>query len=236
MQLDALVFDVFGTLVDWRGSLIADLSALGNERGIDADWSALVDAWRGAYVPSMNKVRSGELPWTPLDALHRASFDTLCRQFGIADALDEETRGWCVDRWHHLRPWPDTLAGLTRLRTRFILATLSNGNVRLLVDLAKSAPLPVDTIFSAELFRHYKPDPQTYLGAVELLATSPERVMLVAAHNGDLLAAKSNGLRTAWVARPNEYGPNPGADAAAADGVDISAANLTDLADLLGVS
>jgi 2-haloacid dehalogenase len=235
VQLDALLFDVFGTLVDWRSSLIADLSALGKERGVDADWSVLVDTWRSAYVPSMNAVRSGALPWTPLDGLHRASFDALCEQFGIADALDEEARRWCVDRWHHLRPWPDTLAGLTRLRARYILATLSNGNVRLLVDLAKNAPLPVDTIFSAEIFRHYKPDPQTYLGAVELLATTPERVMLVAAHNSDLLAAKSHGLRTAWIARPTEYGPKA-ADTAAADGVDISAANLTDLADLLGAS
>jgi 2-haloacid dehalogenase len=231
--LDALVFDVFGTLVDWRGSLIADLTAFGDERGISADWAALVDAWRGAYVPSMDRVRRGEQPWTSLDGLHRASFDALAEQFGIAGALDEDARRWCVDRWHHLRPWPDTVAGLTRLRTRFILGTLSNGNVRLLTDLAKSAPLPMDVIFSAELFRHYKPDPEVYDGAVALLATAPERVMLVAAHNGDLLAAKARGLQTAWVWRPDEYGPHHPGDRAAAAGIDYSVRSLLELADLL---
>jgi 2-haloacid dehalogenase len=219
--------------VDWRGSLIADLRTFGNEHGLNVDWPAFVDAWRGAYVPSMNRVRSGELPWMPLDALHRASFDALAEQFGIAAALDEDARRWCVDRWHRLRPWPDTVAGLTQLRTRFILGTLSNGNVRLLTDLAKSAPLPMDVIFSAELFGHYKPDPEVYDGAVTLLATAPERVMLVAAHNSDLLAAKARGLRTAFVARPDEYGPNHPADREPAAGIDLGVRNLLELADLL---
>jgi len=231
--LDALVFDVFGTLVDWRGSLIADLCAFGAEHDVDADWPALVDAWRGEYVPSMDAVRNGRLPWMPLDTLHRRSLDALCERFRIP--LDEDARAWCVQRWHHLRPWSDTVAGLTRLRTGFILGTLSNGNVRLLLDLAKSAPLPMDTIFSAELFRHYKPDRETYLGAVELLATTPERVMLVAAHNSDLLAAKSYGLRTAFVHRPDEYGPVRPGDKTAADGVDLSVRDLGELADRLGV-
>jgi len=232
--VEALVFDVFGTLVDWRTSLIEDLTAFGDQRGLGADWAALVDAWRGAYTPSMDRVRRGELPWTSLDALHRASFDELAQRFGIAGALDEDARRWCVDRWHRLRPWPDTVAGLTRLRTRYVLGTLSNGNVRLLADLAKSAGLPMDVIFSAELFHHYKPDPEVYRGAVELLATTPDRVMLVAAHNGDLHAAAQVGMRTAFIARPTEYGPAQSRDAVADAGIDVAVHDLGELADRLG--
>jgi 2-haloacid dehalogenase len=232
--IEALVFDVFGTLVDWRTSLIDDLAAFGNARGLVVDWPALVDAWRGAYAPSMDRVRRGELPWTSLDALQRASFDTLANDFGIGAALDDTARRWCVDRWHRLRPWPDTVAGLTRLRARYVLATLSNGNVRLLADLAKSAPLPVDVILSAELFRHYKPDPEVYRGAVDLLATAPERVMMVAAHAGDLRAAAREGLRTAFVARPAEYGPNQPAEVVADAEFDAAVRDLGELADHLG--
>jgi len=233
MELEALLFDTFGTLVDWRTSLIDHLSALGARRGIAADWPAFVDAWRGEYVPSMNRVRRGEEPWTSLDALHRASFDTLAARFGIDRALDEADRRWCVERWHHLRPWPDTVAGLTRLRARYILGTLSNGNVRLLIDLARSAPLPMDAIFSAELFRHYKRDPEVYRGAVALLATAPERVMLVAAHNDDLRAARAEGLRTAFVLRPAEYGPAQTSDLVAGSEHDFAVRDLGELADRL---
>jgi 2-haloacid dehalogenase len=232
--VEALVFDVFGTLVDWRTSLIDDLTAFGDERGLRVDWAALVDAWRGAYVPSMDRVRRGELPWMTIDALHRASFDELAQRFGIAAALDEDARRWCVDRWHRLRPWPDTVPGLTRLRTRYILGTLSNGNVRLLTDMAKYAALPFDVILSAELFRHYKTDPEVYLGAVELLATTPERVMLVAAHNADLHAAARVGMRTAFVARPTEYGPAQDHDFTADAGFDFAVGDLGELADRLG--
>jgi 2-haloacid dehalogenase len=214
--------------------LIDDLTAFGSERGLVVDWAALVDLWRGMYMPSMDRVRRGERPWTSLDALHRESFDALADRFDIAGALDDAARRWCVDRWHRLRPWPDTVAGLTRLRTRYILGTLSNGNVRLLADLAKHAPLPMDVIFSAELFRHYKPDPEVYRGAVELLASSPERVMLVAAHNGDLNAAASTGMRTAFVARPTEYGPGQTHDSVAAPEIDLAVRDLTELADRLG--
>jgi 2-haloacid dehalogenase len=214
--------------------LIDDLTAFGDARGLAADWAAFVDAWRGAYVPSMDRVRRGELPWTNLDALHRTSFDALAERVGIAGRLDDDARAWCVGRWHRLRPWPDTVAGLTRLRARYILGTLSNGNVRLLADLAKSAPLPVDVIFSAELFGRYKPDPGVYRGAVELLATRPERVMLVAAHNGDLRAAASTGMRTAFVARPGEYGPAQTHDLVADAGVDLAVRDLGELADRLG--
>jgi 2-haloacid dehalogenase len=225
---------VFGTLVDWRTCLIEDLTAFGDERGLAVDWPAFTDAWRGAYVPSMERVRRGELPWTPLDALHRASFDELATRFGFDGALDEDARRWCVDRWHRLRPWPDTVAGLTRLRTRYILCTLSNGNVRLLADLAKSAPLPIDVIFSAELFRRYKPDPQTYRGAVELLAMAPERVLMVAAHSGDLQAAAREGLRTAFVARPTEYGPHQARDVTVDAGIGLAVRDLGELAERLG--
>ena len=214
--------------------MIEDLTAFGSERGLIVDWPALVDRWRGMYMPSMDRVRRGERPWTSLDVLHRESFDALADQFNIAGALDGDARRWCVDRWHRLRPWPDAVAGLTRLRTRYILGTLSNGNVRLLADLAKSAPLPMDVIFSAELFRHYKPDPEAYRGAIELLATTPDRVMLVAAHNGDLKAAASTGMRTAFVARPTEYGPEQTHDSVAAPEIDLAVRDLGELADRLG--
>lgn len=234
LGLEAILFDTFGTLVDWRGSLIEDLRGFGAQRGLVVDWPAFVDAWRGAYRPSMDRVRHGTLPWTPLDALHRASFDQLASVHGIAGKLDEADRRWCVDRWHRLRPWGDVVAGLRRLRTRFILGTLSNGNVRLLVDLAKTAALPLDLILSAENFRHYKPDPRTYRGAVELLATKPQHVMLAAAHTDDLRAARAEGLRTAFIARPHEYGPQP-AHVPAADGeADLEVDDLLALAERLG--
>ena len=234
IAVEALVFDTFGTLVDWRTSLIEDLTTLGAERGIVVDWPAFVDAWRGAYAPSMDRVRHGEQPWTPLDALHRESFTRLATQYGFENVLDESARRWCVDRWHRLRPWPDTVAGLSRLRTRYLLGTLSNGNVRLLADLAKSAPLPMDLILSAELFRHYKPDPEVYRGAIELLGTEPQRVMLVAAHNSDLQAAAREGMRTAFIARPYEYGPRQDKDQVADPDIDVAVRSVTELADRLG--
>ena len=233
-DVDALLFDVFGTLVDWRTSLIDELTAFGDERGVAVDWAALVDDWRDAYVPSMDRVRRGELAWTTLDELHRASFDALAERYGIAQALDEPTRRWCVAGWHRLHPWPDVVPGLERLRRRFIVGTLSNGNVRLLVDLVKGAPLPMDVVLSAELFRHYKPDAEVYRGAVALLGTEARRVMLVAAHNHDLRAAAREGMRTAFVARPSEYGPRQHHDFAADPEIDVAVDDLGALADRLG--
>jgi 2-haloacid dehalogenase len=230
-SLEAVVFDVFGTLVDWRGTLIDDLRSFARTRGLAVDWEAFVDAWRAEYRPSMDRVRRGELPWTSIDALHRASLDTLAERFGIADALDEEARRWCVDRWHRLRPWPDVAEGLGRLRSRFIVGTLSNGNVRLLVDLARHGGLTFDVVLSAETFRHYKRDPEVYLGAVTMLGTTPDRVMLVAAHTDDLEAAASHGLRTAYVAR-DEFGP--GTKKAVEDGFDLLVGDLGELAERLG--
>lgn len=229
----ALLFDVFGTLVDWRTSIVRDLRAFGERRGIACAWDELVDAWRGAYVPSMDRVRRGELPWRNLDALHAASLDGLAERFGIAAALDASDRAWIVRRWHALEPWPDVRAGLSRLRERHVLATLSNGNVALLVDLARYADLRFDAIFSAELFERYKPDPETYRGAARLLGREPHDVMLVAAHNDDLRAARAHGLRTAFVARSGEYGPHQHRDFEAEAGVDVAVRDLGELADVL---
>jgi 2-haloacid dehalogenase len=233
--LEAIVFDTFGTLVDWRTSLIEQFGTYGAEHHLDVDWPAFVDAWRHAYAPSMDRVRRGERGWASLDVLHGESFDELAAQFGFAAQIDAAARTWFVNGWHRLRPWPDTVPGLTRLRSRWITGTLSNGNVRLLTDLARFAPLPIDVILSAELFRHYKRDPAVYRGAIELLGTTPERVMLVAAHNDDLHAARAEGMRTAFVARPTEYGPAQTKDLAADAGIDIAVRDLNELATILDV-
>jgi 2-haloacid dehalogenase len=235
----AILFDTFGSVVDWRGSLIADLSAWAAGRGIAADWAALVDAWRAAYAPSMDRVRRGEQPWTILDDLHRASLDRLVAEFGIKGPdgaklsetdLDHINRGW-----HRLTPWPDSVPGLTRLRRRYIIGPMSNGNVALLVNMAKAAGLPWDMVCAAELFRHYKPDPETYLGAAKLLGLQPGEVMMAAAHNGDLHAARRCGLRTAFFPRPTEYGPHQKRDFAADSDWDIVAADIEDMAARLGL-
>lgn len=207
----ALIFDVFGTVVDWRGSVVRELEELGREKGLDADWPAFADAWRGRYAPSMDRVRNGELPWTKLDDLHHASLEELLDEFGI-DGLSEGEKDHLNRVWHRLDPWPDAVEGLTRLKKRCVIAPLSNGNVALLTNMAKRAHLPWDLILSAELVRHYKPDPETYLSAPRLLDLRPEEVMMVAAHVNDLLAARENGLLTAYVPRPLEFGPGAEAD------------------------
>ena len=231
-DIRAIVFDTFGTLVDWRTSLIGELTAFGAERDVEADWTGLVDAWRGAYVLSMDRVRRGEVPWTKLDDLHRTSLDALVVQFGITGLTEADLQHINLG-WHRLKPWPDVVAGLHRLHGRYILGPLSNGNVALLIDLARHAGLPFDMVFSAEVFGHYKPDPQTYLGACRLLSLEPQQVMLCAAHNNDLAAAQSHGLRTAFVARPAEYGPHQKADFAATGPWDFVVDDLGDLADQL---
>jgi len=229
----AILFDTFGTVVDWRGSLIDELTAFGAARGIGADWAGLVDAWRGAYAPSLDRVRRGELPWTILDDLHRASLERLVVEFGIAGLsaadLDTLNRGW-----HRLRPWPDAVPGLTRLKRRFIIGPLSNGNVALLVNMAKHAGLPWDMVCATELFGHYKPDPETYLGAADLLGLEPGAVMMAAAHNGDLHAARSCGLKTAFLPRPTEYGPRQTRDFAPDSDWTVIAADIEDLATRMG--
>jgi 2-haloacid dehalogenase len=226
----AVLFDVFGTVVDWRGSLIADLSAWAAPRGIAADWAGLAEAWRGAYAPSMDEVRRGTRPWTVLDDLHRASLQRLLPRFGLAALSDTDLDH--VNRvWHRLDPWPDAVAGLARLKRTHIIAPLSNGDFSLLVDLARHAGLPWDAVFASDLFGHYKPDPETYLGACRLLRLEPRQVMLAAAHAGDLAAAQRLGLRTGFIARPLEHGP--GGTPEPAGDWDVSVGTIEALADRL---
>jgi 2-haloacid dehalogenase len=229
----ALVFDTFGTLVDWRGSIIAEGVAWGKAHKITINWAGFADRWRAGYAPAMDKVRKGDMPWTKLDALHRALLDELLQEFGILGLTEQEKDNW--NRvWHRLKPWPDSVAGLTRLKKKFTIAPLSNGNVSLLTDMAKNAGLPWDLILSAELARHYKPDREVYLSAVELLSLRPEEVMMTAAHRSDLDAARSLGLRTGFIHRPNEYGPARQADTAKAGDFDVVASDTLDLATKLG--
>ena len=232
-DIRAVLFDTFGTIVDWRSSLIAELTAFGAERAIDADWPALVDAWRGAYKPSMDRVRRGELPWTKLDDLHRASLDTLLLEHGVI-GLSEADRDHVTMGWHRLHAWPDAVPGMVRLHHRLITGPLSNGNVSLLIDLARFNGLPWDMIFGAELFGHYKPDAETYLGACRLLSLPPAQVMLCAAHNDDLAAAQHHGLKTAFVPRPTEYGPHQTRDTRPTGDWDYVVSGIDDLAERLG--
>ena len=228
-MVKALLFDVFGTVVDWRTSLTADLSAWGADRLPGADWAGLVDAWRGAYAPSMDEVRRGVLPWMNLDALHRRSLERIGPDFGVTGLSDAEMDH--VNRgWHRLRPWPDSVPGLQALRRNYILSPLSNGNVALLVDLARSAGLPWDVILCAEVFQRYKPDDEVYLGACRLLSLDPAEVMLCAAHNSDLAAAQRLGLGTAFISRPTEYGPHQSRDLKPEGDWDIVAADIGALA------
>ena len=232
-RMKVLLFDTFGTLVDWRTSLIAALTDFGRQKGRQFPADEIVDRWRSAYEPMMARVRSGKLPWTDLDALHRMALMELLPDFQLADLTEAE-----IDQltfgWHQLSPWPDSVPGLTVLKRKFILAPLSNGNFSLLVDLAKFAGLPWDTVLGSDLFKHYKPDPETYLGACELFKTSPADVMLVAAHNYDLKAAQSHGLKTAFVARPTEYGPRQSKDFGPECAWDFVARDMIELAGLLG--
>jgi 2-haloacid dehalogenase len=230
----ALVFDVFGTVVDWRTSLIEDFTQWGNKRGIKADWAGLVDAWRAAYMPSMDEVRKHpERGYLALDALHRQSLEKLVAQFAITGLSDDDL-AYMTLGWHRLKPWADSVSGLTRLKTKFVIGTLSNGNVALLTNMAKHAGLPWDLVLSAELFAHYKPDREVYLGAARLLGLQPEQVMMVAAHNNDLKAAQDLGLKTGFVPRPTEYGPLQHRDFKADGDWDIVAADFNDLATRLG--
>ena len=229
----ALIFDVFGTCVDWRGSIIAEGAALDARRGTSTDWAQLADAWRARYQPALEEVRSGRRPWTILDVLHRESLDALVASFGL-EKLDEAARDQLNRVWHRLAPWPDAVAGLTRLKRRFILGPLSNGNFALLTNMAKHAGLPWDVNLSVELYRAYKPLPASYLGAAGLLGLAPAHVMMVAAHYSDLQAAAACGLRTAYVHRPREFGERPPNDLPPDPKVDLVAEDFEDLAMQLG--
>ena len=229
----ALVFDTFGTVVDWRSSVAAEVAALATQKGLRVDPAKFADAWRAGYGPSMNRVRSGELPWTKLDALHRMTLDRILVDFKI-EGLSETEKASLNRAWHRLRPWPDAVPGLTRLKKKFIIAPLSNGNISLMTDLAKHGGLPWDVILGAELVRHYKPDREVYQSAADILDLQPAEVMMVAAHLGDLRAAKGVGLKTAFVTRPLEYGPEGKPDLKADASVDLSAKDFNDLAAQLG--
>ncbi len=231
--IKALTFDVFGTVVDFRGSIIRDCRAFGKARGLRVNWAKFTDAWRAGYRPAMDRVGRGELPWTRIDDLHRMILDDLLVQFRIT-GLSEEEKVHLNRVWHRLKGWPDTVRGLKRLKKRYIIATLSNGNTSLLVNMAKHAGLPWDCVFSAETFHHYKPDPEAYLGAAALLDLEPGRVMMVAAHKHDLRAAAAQGLKTAFVRRPHEHGRNRGKDLEDDPAFTINANDFIDLADQLG--
>ena len=229
----ALVFDTFGTVVDWRTSVTREAERLAKTKGLVLDGAKFADAWRAGYAPSMNRVRKGELPWTKLDDLHRMILDKILIDFRITGLSEDETEA-LNHAWHRLRPWPDAVGGLTRLKKKFIIAPLSNGNISLMTNLAKHAGLPWDCILGAELVRHYKPDREVYQSAADILDLKPGDVMMVAAHLGDLRAAKGVGLRTAFVARPLEYGPKGAPDLKADSAVDVSAKDFNDLAAQLG--
>lgn len=233
-DVKALTFDVFGTVVDYRSTIIDEGEQINRRKGWQIDWGQVADAWRGHYRPFMDRVASGELPWTKLDALHRMALEEVLKEFSMPE-LSEEEKVQLNLVWHRLRPWHDSVAGLTRLRTRFTLATLSNGNVSLLADMAKYSQLPWDCIFSAELARAYKPDPRTYQMAIELLSLQPHEVMMIAAHQNDLRAAQAEGMHTAFVTRPLEFGHHRIPDLSADASFDVVATDLIDLANKLGV-
>lgn len=224
-----LAFDVFGTVVDWHGSIVREVAALYPQ--VDADAFAL--AWRAGYQPAMARVRSGELGWTRIDELHRMILDQILENFGLAH-LGESERVHLNRIWHRLDPWPDAVAGLTRLKARHTLTPLSNGNLGLLTNMAKRAGLPWDCVLSAEVFRAYKPDPATYLGVAQVFDLAPGEVMLCAAHHDDLEAARACGLRTAYIERPLEFGAAHIKDVSPQAGNELHARDIGHLADLLG--
>jgi 2-haloacid dehalogenase len=233
-EIRALTFDVFGTVVDWRSSLIREGQALAAAKGLPhVDWAKFADAWRGRYQPQLDRVRTGAMPWTKLDDLHRESLDRLLVEFAIT-GLSEAEIDHLNRAWHRLDPWPDTVPGLTRLRQRFILATLSNGNVALIVNMARRAGLPWDAVLGAEVAQAYKPQPAAYQRTAALLGLKPQQCLMVAAHNGDLKAASGQGFRTAFVPRPAEHGPSQAADIKPAGAWDVIAEDFVDLARRLG--
>jgi 2-haloacid dehalogenase len=231
--IHALVFDVFGTVVDWRGSIIREVRALARDKRLRINAVKFADAWRAGYRPAMDRVSRGELPWTRIDDLHRMILDDMLPAFKLT-ALSEAEKDHLNRVWHRLKPWPDAVRGLKRLKKKFTIATLSNGNVALLNNMAKHAGLPWDLILSAEIFHHYKPDPETYLGAAGLLGLQPDEVMMVAAHKHDLISAAKCGLKTALVLRPLEYGKGKHPDLTPKPSFDINADDFVDLARQLG--
>jgi 2-haloacid dehalogenase len=233
VAVKALFFDVFGTLVDWRSSIAREAKAMLESKGFVLDWLAFADAWRGEYQGAMDEVRTGRIPFCKLDVLHRRNLELILPRFHV-DGLSEVERRDLNLAWHRLDAWPDVSRGLHRLKRRFRVAPLSNGNISLMVDLARRNDLPWDAILGAEIAGDYKPKPRVYLAGAEALDLPPGECMMVAAHTNDLLAAARLGLRTAHIARPNERGPGKG-EAAPSEPMDIAANSLDDLAEKLGV-
>ena len=233
-EIKALTFDVFGTVVDWRSSVAREAETFFAEHGVKGiDPVEFAVEWRKLYNPSMQRVRSGEIPFTKLDVLHRMNLDELLRRYGIG-GLAEDDIDHLNRAWHRLTPWPDSVEGLTRLKQRFIIATQSNGNIALMVNMAKNAGLPWDVILGSEVVRHYKPCPDAYINCADALGLPPESCMMTAAHNNDLVAASQQGFRTAFVLRPTEHGPNQTTDTKAEHDFDYVADSFIDLADQLG--
>ena len=231
--LKAVTFDVFGTVVDWRTSIEREVGSLAVKKQFVVDGERFADAWRKLYQPSMKKVRDGEIPWTVLDDLHRTNLLEVLEAFGI-DQLSEGEIEHLNRAWHRLDPWPDAVAGLQRLKQHYIIGTLSNGNVALIVNMAKFSGLPWDVMLGAEIAGHYKPQPEAYLKSAEILGLEPRECMLVAAHNGDLSAAGLCGFQTAFVPRPTEYGSEQTTDLAAEYDCDLVAGDFIELAQILG--
>jgi 2-haloacid dehalogenase len=229
-DLKLLAFDIFGTVVDWHGSIVREMAQLHP----DVDGDAFALAWRDGYKPAMARVMSGELGWTRIDDLHRMILDSILPQFGL-QGLGEDERRHLNRVWHRLDPWPDSVEGITRLKRKFIVSTLSNGNIGLLTNMAKGAGLPWDCVLSAEVFRAYKPDPATYLGVARVFDLKPDQVMLVAAHHDDLEGARACGLRTAYIERPLEFGAAHPKDVSPRVGNDLHCQSIAHLAQTLGV-
>jgi 2-haloacid dehalogenase len=231
--LKALFFDVFGTCVDWRCGVAREVAALAARKGVTVDAIAIADAWRGRYQPQMETVRSGARPWVTLDVLHRESLDGVLAGTAL-EGISTDDRDELTRAWHRLDPWPDTVPALTRLKARYVIAPNSNGHIALVLDMAKRAGLPWDVILGAETARAYKTLPEAYLRNVEAVGLQPAEVMMVAAHNNDLIAAAACGLRTAFVARPTEHGSGQTTDLTPEGDYDAEVADLVELADLLG--
>ena len=229
----ALVFDVFGTVVDWHGSVAREVRNLAKSKGLRVNAVKFAKAWRAGYRPAMDRVMRGEIPFQKIDVLHRAILEEVLAKFKVT-TLSEEEKAHLNLVWHRLKPWPDSVRGLKRLKSKFIVATLSNGNTSLLVNMAKFGALPWDTVFSSDTFNLFKPDPGMYLGAADRLDLKPEQVMMVAAHKHDLRAAAKQGLKTAFVKRPHEYGRNNNPDLASEADFTVNAESFLDLADQLG--
>ena len=229
----ALVFDVFGTVVDWHGSVAREVRGLAKAKGLRLNAVKFAKAWRAGYRPAMDRVLRGEVPFEKIDVIHRAILEDVLKQFKVM-TLSEQEKAHLNLVWHRLKPWPDSVRGLKRLKSKFVIATLSNGNTSLLVNMAKFGGLPWDTVFSSDTFKLFKPDPGMYLGAADRLDLKPGEVMMVAAHKGDLRAAAKCGLKTAFVKRPHEHGRNNNPDLASEPDFTVNAESFLDLADQLG--